>query len=482
MGISDAFLKVDRKENVEVDELSRIKNFNEFHTPLKSEERKKQAARCMNCGVPYCGFGNSIEGMTVGCPLHNMCPEFNDALCKGQYKLALERLLKTNPFPEFTSRVCPALCEKACVSGLNFEPVTTRDNEYEIIEYGFENGLIKERTDISRNGKKVAVVGSGPAGLACAYKLNSLGYEVTVFEKNDDFGGLLMYGIPNMKLEKKIIKRRIDLLKAEGVNFVANYNVDSKEKGKDLLKNYDAVCLACGSEVPRKLNVENENANNIYFAVDFLTRTTKALKANKDFEVNAKNKNVLVVGGGDTGNDCVGTCVRMGCKSVVQLEMMDEPPLERGANNPWPCWPLVKKTDYGQKEAIAVFGKDPRVYNTTVNRIITDDKNNLKEVEIVKIYKKVKDGKVVFEKDESTIKKVPCDLLLIAAGFVGFNAEIKKAFNLEENRGRVLALDYQIKDKLFTCGDMLSGQSLVVKAISSGLQCAEKINNFLDFE
>lgn len=475
MGVADAFLKVERQENKSTEVKERIKNFNEFHESLNQELRKKQASRCMNCGIPYCGFGKNIEGMTVGCPLHNLCPEFNDALSNDQHELALNRLLKTNPFPEFTSRVCPALCEKACVEGLNFKPVTTKDNEFEIIENAFGSGLIKPRNDIGRNGKKVAVIGSGPAGLACASELNIKGFEVTVIEKEDDFGGLLMYGIPNMKLEKPVIHRRIDILKQEGIEFICNTNIDSKEKGDELLKNYDGVILACGCQVPRKLNVENEDAKGIYFAVDFLTKTTKSIKNNLPYEINARNKNVVIVGGGDTGNDCVGTCIRMGCKSVIQLEMMSEPPLVRAVNNPWPLWPLVKKTDYGQEEAIEVFGKDPRIYNTTVNKIITDDKNNLKGIETVKIFRE--NGK--FVKDEKTIKKINCDLLFIAAGFVDFNYDIKTAFNLISDRGKAVNNNYQIKDKLFVCGDMASGQSLVVKAMASGIECAKAVNKYL---
>lgn len=475
MGVADAFLNVERQENKSRSVKERINDFEEFHEPLNQELRKKQASRCMNCGIPYCGFGKNIEGMTVGCPLHNLCPEFNDALSKGQYELALNRLLKTNPFPEFTSRVCPALCEKACVEGLNFKPVTTKDNEFEIIERGFADGLIKPRTDIGRNGKKVAVIGSGPAGLACASELNIKGFEVTVIEKEDDFGGLLMYGIPNMKLEKPVIKRRIDILKQEGINFICSTNIDSKERGDELLKKYDGVVLACGSQVPRSLGVENEDAAGIYFAVDFLTKTTRSIKNSIPYEINAKDKNVVIVGGGDTGNDCVGTCIRMGCKSVIQLEMMSEPPLSRTADNPWPLWPLVKKTDYGQEESTEIFGKDPRIYNTTVNRIITDENNKLQAIETVKVFRE--NGR--FIKDEKSIKRLNCDLLFIAAGFVDFNDDIKKAFGLVSERGKAVNNNYQIKDKLFVCGDMASGQSLVVKAMASGLECAKSVNKYL---
>lgn len=479
MGVKDAFLRIKREDNKDIPVKERITNFDEFHIALPQEKRIAQASRCMNCGIPYCGFGKEIEGMTVGCPLHNMCPEFNDALSKKKYGLALSRLLKTNPFPEFTSRVCPALCEKACVEGLNFEAVSTKDNEHEIIEYAFENGLIKPRTDIGRNGKKVVVVGSGPSGLACANELNVKGYEVTVLEKNDRFGGLLMYGIPNMKLDKKVIDRRVEILQAEGVKFLKNTYIKTKAQANKLLKEYDAVVLACGSEKPRRINVENEDAKGVYFAVDFLTKTTKALLDNKPFELDVKDKNVVVVGGGDTGNDCVATTIRMGCKSVVQLEMMSEPPTKRMANNPWPTWPLVKKTDYGQLEAIELFKKDPRVYNTTIDSIkLKDDK--VESVSIVKVEKEVVDGKVNFNKVKGSKKNLPCDLLLIAAGFIGFNEELEKAFSIESRQGRVSCKDHKIKDNLFVCGDMEMGQSLVVKALASGIDCAKSIDKYLN--
>lgn len=479
MGVKDAFLKIERQDNKEINPLERIKNFKEFHIPLSQEKRKMQAARCMNCGIPYCGYGKAIEGMTVGCPLHNLCPEFNDALCKDEYNLALKRLLLKNPFPEFTSRVCPALCEKACVEGFNFEPVATKDNEYEIIEQAFKNDLIKPRKINARNGKRIAIIGSGPSGLACGDRLNIKGYDVTIFEKKDRAGGLLMYGIPNMKLEKEVVERRVNLLKAEGIKFKFNENINTKKKADKLLSEYDAVVLACGSETPRRLNVKNEDAKGVYFAVDFLSRTTKALLEKNDFEINAKGKNVVIVGGGDTGNDCVGTSIRMNCKSVTQLEMMSEPPLTRTANNPWPTWPLIKKTDYGQNEAIAIYGKDPRIYNTTIEAIEVKD-GQLVAVETIELEKKLINGKVSLVKKENSKKKLACDLLLIAAGFIGYNDELTKVFTLENNRGKAVANNHHVHDNLFVCGDMESGQSLVVKAMASGIDCAKEIDKALN--
>lgn len=319
------FMEFERKNNKGSEPSERIKNFNEFHTPMQAEERQKQAARCMDCGVPFCQNGRPIMGMVSGCPLNNLIPEWNELVYTGEFDAAAHRLLMTNNFPEFTSRVCPALCEAACTCGLNGLPVSVKENENFIIENAFETGMIKPNPPKVRTGKRVAVIGSGPSGLACAAQLNMRGHSVTVYEKDDRLGGLLMYGIPNMKLEKHIIERRIELMKAEGVNFVTNANVGENYDANSILNDYDAVVLACGAGNPRDINVSGRDANGIYFAVDFLTSTTKSL-LNSNLEdgnyISAKDKNVIIIGGGDTGNDCVGTSIRHGCKSVIQLEMM----------------------------------------------------------------------------------------------------------------------------------------------------------------
>ena len=481
MGKMDGFLLYDRQDNKTVSPLERIKNFNEFHVQISDSERKKQAARCMDCGVPYCQSALKLKGMVTGCPLHNLIPEWNDEIYKDNLNHALSRLLKMSSFPEFTSRVCPALCEKACLNGVNGYPVTIHENEYYIIESAFEKGLVKPQIPSVRTDKSVAVIGSGPAGLALADRLNKRGHNVQVFERQDRIGGLLMYGIPNMKLDKSVIERRKRLMEQEGVIFHTGIDITKKEADV-LLKDYDAVVLACGAKKPRPLNIEGiDNTDGIYYAVDFLTSSTKSLLDNDLKEgtyISAKDKNVVIVGGGDTGNDCVGTCIRHGCKSITQLEMMPKPLIDRGSDNPWPEWPKVLKTDYGQQEAIALFGKDPRIFETTVKRLITKDKK-LKEIEIVQT--KFIDGKLT--EIERSQKLIPCDLLIIAAGFVGFEDYVKEAFNIETtSRNTALTKEgsYQTSnDKIFTCGDMHKGQSLVVWAIDEGRRCAKEVDEFL---
>ena len=481
MGKMDGFLLYDRQDNKTVSPLERIKNFNEFHVQISDSERKKQAARCMDCGVPYCQSALKLKGMVTGCPLHNLIPEWNDEVYKDNLNHALSRLLKMSSFPEFTSRVCPALCEKACLNGLNGHPVTIHENEYYIIESAFEKGLVKPQIPSVRTDKSVAVIGSGPAGLALADRLNKRGHNVQVFERQDRIGGLLMYGIPNMKLDKSVIERRKRLMEQEGIIFHTGIDITKKEADV-LLKDYDVVVLACGAKKSRSLNVEGiNNTDGVYYAVDFLTSSTKSLLDNDLKEgtyISAKDKNVVIVGGGDTGNDCVGTCIRHGCKSITQLEMMSKPLIDRGSDNPWPEWPKVLKTDYGQQEAIALFGKDPRIFETTVKKLITEDKK-LKEIEIVQT--KFIDGKLT--EIEGSQKLIPCDLLIIAAGFVGFEDYVKEAFDIETtSRNTALTKEgsYQTSnDKIFTCGDMHKGQSLVVWAIDEGRRCAKEVDEFL---
>ena len=481
MGKMDGFLLYQREDNKVVAPLERIKSFNEFHVSLSADERKKQAARCMDCGVPYCQSALKLKGMVTGCPLHNLIPEWNDEIYKDNLNHALTRLLKMSSFPEFTSRVCPALCEKACLNGINGKPVTIHENEYYIIEKAFEKGLMKPQIPSVRSDKSVAVIGAGPSGLAVADRLNKRGHNVDVFERQDRIGGLLMYGIPNMKLDKSIIDRRRKLMEEEGVVFHTNVDI-KKEEAEVLLKDYDAIVLACGAKKARPLNVESvDDTDGVYYAVDFLTSSTRSLLDNNLKEgsyISAKDKHVVIVGGGDTGNDCVGTCIRHGCKSITQLEMMPKPPVDRTVDNPWPEWPKVLKTDYGQQEAIAVFGKDPRIFQTTVKELIKKD-NKLSEIVIVKTT--FKDGKLVEIEDSE--KKIPCDLLIIAAGFVGFEPYVKEAFDIETtNRNTALTKEGSYmtsKDKVFVCGDMHRGQSLVVWAIDEGRRCAKEVDEYL---
>lgn len=384
MGKPTGFMDYKREVSKDIKPKERIKNFNEFHQHLSMERQQLQGARCMECGVPFCQAGMTICGMTSGCPLHNLVPEWNDLVYMGNWKQAYNRLVKTNNFPEFTARVCPALCEAACTCGLNGEPVAARENEYAIIENAYEKGYADPKPPKVRTGKKVAVVGSGPSGLAAADQLNKRGHSVTVFERFDRIGGLLMYGIPNMKLDKRIVERKVKVMEAEGVSFMTCVDVGKDLKAEKLLKDFDRVILACGASNPRDINVPGRDAKGIYFAVDFLRANTKNLLDSADGSfVSTKDKNVVIIGGGDTGNDCVGTSIRHGCKSVTQIEMMPKAPDTRAENNPWPQWPKVCKTDYGQEEAIAVFGSDPRIYESTVKEFVKDKDGNLKAVKIV---------------------------------------------------------------------------------------------------
>lgn len=488
MGKPTGFLEFERNDNTAFQPLERIKNYNEFHEPLTDKQRKAQAARCMDCGVPFCQNGKMINGMISGCPLNNLIPEWNDLLYHDHKEQALERLLMTNNFPEFTSRVCPALCEKACTCGLNGSPVTVKENENAIIEYGFNNGLIKPEIPKVRSGKKIAVIGSGPAGLAAADTLNKRGHFVTVYERSDRAGGLLMYGIPNMKLEKSVVNRRVEIMKAEGVQFITNADVGHNISAREILEKSDAVILACGSSEPRDINAEGRDAKGIYFAVDFLKSTTKSLLDSAladDNYISAEGKNVVVIGGGDTGNDCVGTAVRHGCASVVQLEMMPKLPDERAENNPWPEYPRVCKTDYGQEEAEAVFGSDPRRYCTTVREFIKDGENNLTAVKTVRLefVKDTDSGRMVPKEVEGSEEIIDCALCLIAAGFLGAQAYVADAFGVELN-GRSVVNTESGKfstnvEKVFAAGDMHIGQSLVVRAIREGRDAARETDEYL---
>ena len=429
-----------------------------------------------------------IKGMASGCPLNNLIPEWNDLLYNGNWQQAYNRLHKTSNFPEFTSRVCPALCEKACTCGLNGEAVCTKENEKAIIEKAYEEGWAAPKPPKVRTDKRIAVVGSGPSGLAVADQLNRRGHLVTVYERSDRVGGLLRYGIPNMKLEKHIIDRKIEVMKAEGVTFITDANIGENVKAKKLLEEYDSVVLACGASNPRDIKAPGRDANGIYFAVDFLKSTTKSLLDSGLTDgkyISAKGKNVIVIGGGDTGNDCVGTSIRHGCKSIMQLEMMPKPPVDRLPNNPWPQWPKVLKTDYGQEEAIAVFGEDPRVYQTTVKEFIKDKKGNLCKVKLVKLEPKKdeKTGRMMMSEVAGSEYEVDCELVLIAAGFLGTQKYVSDAFGVELNeRTNVKTAPGKFAtnvDKVFTAGDMHRGQSLVVWAIREGRDAAREVDEYL---
>lgn len=488
MGKPTGFLEYQRVTSEAAAPLERIRNFNEFHKPLTEEQQKKQGARCMECGVPFCQSGMVLGGMVSGCPLNNLVPEWNDLVYTGNWAQAYNRLKKTNNFPEFTSRVCPALCEAACTCGMNGDPVSVKENEYAIIEKAYETGKAGARPPKIRTGKRVAVVGSGPAGLAAADQLNRRGHLVTVFEREDRIGGLLMYGIPNMKLEKGIVDRKVEVMKAEGITFVTGADVGKNYKAGKLKRDFDCMILACGAGNPRDIQVPGRDGEGIFFAVDFLKSTTKSLLASglEDGNyISAKGKHVLVIGGGDTGNDCVGTVVRHGCASVTQLEMMPKLPDRRTGDNPWPQWPRICKTDYGQEEAAAVFGQDPRVYQTTVKEFVRDETGKVCRAVVISLtpQKDEETGRTRMVPVEGSEREIPADLVLIAAGFLGAQPYVADAFGVELDERTNVATQAgghgTSAEKVFVAGDMRRGQSLVVWAIREGREAAREVDQYL---
>lgn len=488
MGKPTGFMDYERCGAGAQEPKERIRHYNEFHTFLSKENQRKQAARCMDCGVPFCQSGMTISGMTSGCPLHNLIPEWNDLLYMGNWQEAYSRLHKTNNFPEFTSRVCPALCEKACTCGHWGDAVSVRENEHGIIETAYEMGYALPHVPRVRTGKKVAIVGSGPSGLAAADQLNQRGHEVTVYERDDRVGGLLMYGIPNMKLEKRIVDRKVEIMKQEGVRFLTGCDVGKDVKAAELLKMYDRVILCCGAKKPRDIQAEGRDAQGIYFAVDYLSCATRSLldcgQADRS-DISAKGKNVVIIGGGDTGNDCVGTAIRQGAKSVTQLEMMPCPPRERASDNPWPEWPKVLKTDYGQEEAISLYGQDPRIYQTTVKAFHKEKSGKLSGITVVSLESKRDEasGRMTMAEVSGSERKLPAELVLIAAGFTGTEDYIAKAFSVElDSRRNVKTSEngYETGVKrVFAAGDMRRGQSLVVWAIREGREAAREVDESL---
>ena len=488
MGKPTGFLEYDRETGNAAAPLTRIRHFHEFYTSLGEEEQKRQGARCMECGVPFCQSGVMLGGMVSGCPLNNLVPEWNDLVYTGNWNQAYHRLKKTNSFPEFTSRVCPAPCEAACTCGLHGDPVTIKENERAIIEKAYESGKAGARPPKVRTDKQIAIIGSGPAGLAAADQLNKRGHNVTVFEREDRIGGLLMYGIPNMKLEKSVIDRKIQVMKEEGISFVTGADVGRNYKAGKVKREFDCVILACGASEPRDIVVPGRDGEGIFFAVDFLKSTTKSLlnSALEDGQyLSAKDKHVLVIGGGDTGNDCVGTAIRHGCASVIQLEMMPKLPNERTQDNTWPEWPRICKTDYGQEEAIALFGHDPRLYQTTVKEFIKDETGKVCRAILISLTCQTdsETGRKTMTPVEGSEKEVPADLVLIAAGFTGAQRYVAEAFGVELNERMNVATEtgaYETnQENIFTAGDMHRGQSLVVWAIREGREAAKAADQWL---
>ncbi len=487
MGKPTGFMEFTRQLPGDRDPLLRILDWNEFHEHMGEEAMREQGARCMDCGVPFCHTGGLIGNMASGCPINNLIPEWNDLVYHGRWRDALDRLHKTNNFPEFTGRVCPAPCEGSCVLGIHEPPVTIKHNEVSIIDRGFAEGWVEAGAPAQRTGKKVAVVGSGPAGLAAAAQLNAAGHEVTVYERSDRVGGLLMYGIPSMKLEKPVIQRRVDLMAEAGVTFETGVEIGKDLPAKQLQDDFDAVILATGATKPRDLPIPGRDLKGVHFAMEFLHANTKSLldSGHEDGNyINAAGKNVIVIGGGDTGNDCLGTSVRHGCASVINFEIVPQPPQERGENNPWPQWPRVFRTDYGHEEAAAKFGDDPRQYCIETVEFIGDDDGNLQALRTVEVdWSKPVENGPPFSRVEGSEKVIEADLVFLAMGFLGPEQILAEELGLEtDSRSNYKAEHEQYTtniDGVFAAGDCRRGQSLVVWAINEGRGAARECDRYL---
>jgi len=490
MGKPTGFIEYLREVPSDAPPTARVANWNEFHLHMPEENLRTQGARCMDCGIPFCHTGRLLSGMASGCPVNNLIPEWNDLVYRGLWREALDRLHKTNNFPEFTGRVCPAPCEGSCTLGIIRPPVAIKSIECAIVDKGWEEGWIKPEPPDFRTGKNVAVVGSGPAGLACAAQLNKAGHTVTVFERADRIGGLLLYGIPNMKLDKrKVVERRVRLMEAEGITFKTRVEVGKNLSAERLLADFDAAVLCTGATMPRDLPIPGREIRGVHFAMEFLTENTRFLLDHGAPNgarppIDAAGKHVVVIGGGDTGTDCVGTSLRHGCASVTQLEILPMPPLERAPDNPWPEWPKVYKMDYGQEEAAAIQGRDPRQYEITAKRFLTDDNGRLEAVEITDIrWEKDAQGRFVPRDIEGTLRVIPAQLVLLAMGFLGPEAPLLEALGVERDPRGNAGAEYEKYTtsipNVFAAGDCRRGQSLVVWAINEGRGAARETDRFL---
>jgi len=480
MGKPTGFMEYPKKSVPYRDASERTADFREIFTQPADEHLRNQGARCMDCGVPFC---QSLDG----CPIDNLIPEWNDLVYQGRWRDALDRLQKTNNFPEFTGRTCPAPCEGACVLGITDPAVTIKNIENAIIDRGFAEGWLKPHVPEVRTGKKVAVVGSGPAGLAAADQLNKAGHEVTVYERADRIGGLLMYGIPNMKLDKQVVNRRVDLLRESGIRFVTNADVGKNVDAEELRSSHDALLLTTGATSPRDLKIPGRELKGVHFAMEYLTANTKSL-LDSNLEdrkfIDAKGKRVVVIGGGDTGADCIGTALRHGCKSMLNLELLDQPPAKRAADNPWPTWPKILRTDYAHEESIARFGADPRNYAVVSKEFRANGNGGVGAVKITRIEWQKTDGAApkLVELD-GTAETLDADLILLAMGFLGPEAYVAQKLGVElEGRSNYKALHGKFATNVpgvFAAGDCRSGQSLVVWAINEGRGAARAVDQFL---
>jgi len=486
MGKPTGFLEFPRELPLARAPSERVRDWLEFHEHCDEEILQQQAARCMDCGVPFCHTGTLLDGMASGCPINNLIPEWNDLVYRGLWREALERLHKTNNFPEFTGRVCPAPCEGSCVLGISEPPVTIKSIECAIVDRGFEEGWIVPEPPAKRTGKRAAVVGSGPSGLACAAQLNRVGHAVTVFERADRIGGLLMYGIPNMKLDKHVVQRRVDLLAAEGITFVTNCEVGKDYSADRLRKEFDAAVLCGGATQARDLPIPGRSLQGIHFAMEFLHANTKSLldSSHQDGRwISAKAKDVIVIGGGDTGTDCVGTAMRHGCRSLVQFEILPMPPEIRTPDNPWPQWPKVYRLDYGQEEAKARFGNDPREYCITTKEFVGDESGHVKELHTNRVEWLRENGRLVPKEIPGSERVFPAQLVLLAMGFLGPENQLLDKMGVEKDaRSNAKAEHGKFSTNLpgvFAAGDMRRGQSLVVWAINEGRGAARECDRFL---
>ncbi|MGI9330445.1 MAG: glutamate synthase subunit beta [Gammaproteobacteria bacterium] len=479
MGKPSGFMEFPRKPVPYRDPEQRLTDFKEIYTPPDESALKRQAARCMDCGVPFC---QSNEG----CPIDNLIPEWNDLIYQGRWKDALDRLHRTNNFPEFTGRTCPAPCEGACVLGITDPPVTIKNIENAIIDRGFEEGWVSHTSPAKRSGRKVAVVGSGPAGLTAADQLNKAGHQVTVYEREDRIGGLLMYGIPNMKLDKDVVDRRVNLMSEAGIKFVTGADIGGNTDAKQLLSEHDALLLATGSTRPRDLPVPGRELKGVHFAMEFLTENTRSL-LNSNLEdgkyVSAKDKHVIVIGGGDTGTDCIGTSLRHGCKSLLNLELLPTPPVERASDNPWPLWPRIYRTDYGHEEAATRFGADPRRYATVTKSFIDDGNGNVKGIETVQVEWNHRDGRMKMQEIAGTEQTWEADLVFLAMGFLGPETYLSESLGVELDESTNYRAEHGSFATnipgVFVAGDCRRGQSLVVWGINEGRGAARAVDEFL---
>ncbi|WLR48648.1 glutamate synthase subunit beta [Halobacillus litoralis] len=488
MGKSTGFMEYTRQSTPERDPETRIKDWEDYKLPLSDEEAQKQGARCMDCGVPTCHSGMEINGITSGCPVYHLIPEWNDLVYQGKWKEALAKEHEMNNFPEFTGFACPAPCEGACVLGINEPPVAIRSVERSIIEKGFEEGWVTPEPPAYRTGKKVAVVGSGPAGLAAAAQLNKAGHWVTVYERNDRVGGLLTYGIPEMKLPYSVVERRVNILKEEGIQFMTNTEVGRDYPVSRLNEEYDTVILCGGATTPRNLQVNGRNLKGIHYAMDFLHSNTKSL-LDSDHEdgnyISAKDKNVIVIGGGDTGTDCMATSMRHGCKSLTQFDIYDKKGSTRDNEvNPWPQYPVIHRVEYGQKEAEATFNKDPRAYAVMTKRFVGDENNRIKEVHTIDVALSYdENGNKVRTEIPGTEKVWEADLVLLAIGFSGPEQDLIEKLGIETTVRSNVAAQYgkytTNVEGVFAAGDMRRGQSLIVWAINEGREVARECDRYM---